>query len=463
MNDHSFIPILFKVLFGFVILNMMVNFILYRIRKDGIHKLLSVFWVAVLIVFTVQSIFQTGNLPIALAFGASFLSLTIFSMIGFQILGRKFPLTPYMILYTASVLLTIALHSLGFGFTVLAMPISVATGIPLLHTFVYMNVIDRKKTTIMQKFLGLFYLLMPIHCINFAVFRMQEDAQLWGWIVAYAAYDVLAILLPSIALEMSSLTEGERLHGLVKEKTAELNLSSQENDRLMRVILHDVSSPLMILRFYVTRLITATPDDDAILGKIKKSLESVENIISLTREKYKSRTKRQTVTLKPVSIEDCFDHVDFIFSESLKRKNVSLKFKSTLSPGTMVLADNVSLTHSVLSNLVSNALKFSSPDSTIEVSAREADREVIIEIKDQGPGISQSIISKLLNDEVITSSAGTSGEQGFGYGLSIVKSIVDSYKGKIDIDSISESMNSDQHGTNVRITLERAPGNNLVH
>ena len=50
---------------------------------------------------------------------------------------------------------------------------------------------------------------------------MDPGAQLWGWLVAYAIYDMLAILLPSIALEEANLTENDRLQSLVDEKTIE--------------------------------------------------------------------------------------------------------------------------------------------------------------------------------------------------------------------------------------------------
>ena len=142
----------------------------------------------------------------------------------------------------------------------------------------------------------------------------------------------------------------------------------------------------------------------------------------------------------------------------LEEKGVTLSFKNLLEPGTKVLADKTSLTHSVLSNLVSNALKFSEIDSEIEVLAKEERGQVIVEVTDKGPGIPQDIIANILADRgEVESSLGTSGEKGQGFGLSIVKSFVDSYGGQIEFESKQQIIYPDSHGTSIRVILEKAP------
>lgn len=163
------------------------------------------------------------------------------------------------------------------------------------------------------------------------------------------------------------------------------------------------------------------------------------------------------LNLKPVALDECFREVSFMFAQSLEKKRISLKFNNQLSNKTKVLAEKASLTHSVLSNLVSNGLKFSAPDSEIEITAKEsATGSVILEIKDRGPGIPQDVIDSLMSESTVLSSEGTSGEQGNGFGLSIVKSYVESYGGEIQFQSKHLAPYYLQQGTNVQITLDRA-------
>lgn len=453
MSD-DFIPILFKILFGFIILNIVITLTLLYIKRQKMYQLLAMYWPTVLAVFIIQAVFQKGNLAIALAGSTSVVAMIIFSMIGFHAIGRTFPLRFFVILTLASYPVIFGLHYFGYGFTTVAMPAAIAAAAPLLYTFFHIMFIDRKTTTPLQKVLGGVYLLSAIHCINFALFRMEPGTQLWGWIVAYAIYDMLAILLPSIALEEANRTENTRLQSLVKERTAELNSSLKENESLVRVLLHDISNPLSVIKWYLQIIQPSEDESGRLIEKIKKSQNAIESIVANVKDLYSKRHNRSQ--LNPVPLEECFHDVSFIFSQSLEKKNVSLKFNNTLSPDSKILADRTSFTHSVLSNLVSNGIKFSDPNSEIEVNASEDANNIFLEIKDSGPGISQDVLNSLLHDEMPMSSDGSMGEKGTGFGLSIVKSFVDSYGGQIEFDSRHIFTNPDNHGTSIRITLNKA-------
>ncbi|MBC7428630.1 MAG: HAMP domain-containing histidine kinase [Bacteriovorax sp.] len=402
--------------------------------------------------------FQTGDLRVTMAYSATFLSMTIISMIGFEVIGRKFPLKQYIIYYSLFFPITLIISSLGYGFTTMAMPFSIATATPLIHAFINIHFIDRKTTTRMQKILGVVYLITGIHCINFALFRMDPEAQLWGWLVAYTIYDMLAILLPSIALEEANMSENDRLHRLVDARTSELNISMKENEQLLKVVLHDISNPLMVLKFYLSSMKPNVVVDESRLNKVKKSQSIIEDVLAKIRNIYSHNGNKNKMTLNPVLLEDCFNEVAFIFDLALQAKNVSLVFKNHLIPGTKVLADKTSLTHSVLSNLVSNALKFSTPNSEIAVVAKEEAGSIILVVIDNGPGIPEDIIQSIIDEcGSVVSSTGTFGERGHGFGLSIVKSFINSYGGQIEFESKQQMIYPEEHGTSIRITLEKAP------
>lgn len=450
-----FVPILFRVLIAFIVINMIVNLFLLYTKKLRIYKLLAFYWPILLVVFVSLAIFQTHPLSITYAYSTSCLSMSIFSMIGFEVLGRKFPMKGYALYYLAMYPITYALYSFGFEFTMIAMPFALATATPLLHAAFYILWRDREKSTRLQKVLGGIYILMSVHCINFALFRMDPGAQLWGWLVAYALYDTMAILLPSIALEETSVSENDRLQKLVEEKTSELNKSLKENEGLLKVVLHDLSSPLMTMRFYLA-YVKASPDTEEYVENAKKSQSAMEKIIFEIKNIYGLKSRKLKAHLKPVGLEECFNDVSFIFAQKLEKKNINLVFNNHLSPNTRVLADQTTLTHSVLSNLVSNGLKFSYPNSKIEVNAKEHLNGILLEVIDQGPGIPENIIKSVLMEQDLESSEGTSGEMGSGFGLSIVKSFVDSYGGQIEFHSRTPATHPENHGTSIRILLERA-------
>lgn len=452
---ENFMPILFKVLFGFVIINMIVNLMLLYVKRLRIYKLLALYWPTVLVSFIMQALFQSGDLSITLAYSLNLVNLSIWAMISFEILDRKFPIKKYLLFYLSIYPVTYALSSLGYDFKTVAMPFSVATALPMLHGFYLIHIKARQESTRLQKIMGVIMLGSAVHCLNFALFRMEPGAQLWGWLTTYVLSDSLAILLPSIALEKANLTEQARLQKLVDERTADLGRSLKDNESLLKVVLHDLSSPLMTMRFYLA-YVKSTPETEEYIEKAKKSQSAMEKIILEIKNIYGQKNRRAKAHLKPVGIEECFNDVSFIFAQKLEKKNISLVFNNQLSPNTRVLADRTTLTHSVLSNLVSNGLKFSHPNSQIEVTAKEEENGIILEVKDQGPGIPENVIKNIFLDQNSDSSEGTDGEVGSGFGLSIVKSFVDSYGGQIEFDSRLQHTHPNSHGTSIRITLDRA-------
>lgn len=449
---EDLIQILFKVLFGFVVLNIFINATLLYIKRKKIYKLLALFWPLVLLVFIAQALVQDGELAITLAATVSFGAILVFSMIGFKLIGREFPLRNYAILMAFSYIPTFYAAYKGMGFTAMSLPPSLATMVPLLHTFSYIMFIDRKKSSTLLKVLGLVYLGLAIHSLNFAFFRMDPGAQLWGWVVAYAIYDTMAILLPSIALEKAHRSENERLQMLVNEKTADLSAALKENEKLIKILVHDISNPLQLMNYYFVmgeKDAKMLPD---LQSKVKKAHGVIEGIVQQVKELYSNKK----VNLNAVSVDECFNEISFLFAESLKKKNINLKLNNELPPGVQVLADKNSFTHSVLSNLISNGLKFSEPNTEIEVVARLEEKNVVLEVRDRGPGISKEVINGLMRNEVLMSSIGTSGERGSGFGLSIVKSYVETFGGQIEFESSPVFTNPQNHGTNVRIILDQA-------
>jgi signal transduction histidine kinase len=90
----------------------------------------------------------------------------------------------------------------------------------------------------------------------------------------------------------------------------------------------------------------------------------------------------------------------------------------------------------VLDNILSNAIKFSSPNSQIEIVLIDKDLHTIqVKIADNGIGIPEKFRSKLFDLNPNIRREGTSGEESFGLGLYICKQIVDQHKGKIWIEN----------------------------
>jgi signal transduction histidine kinase len=89
----------------------------------------------------------------------------------------------------------------------------------------------------------------------------------------------------------------------------------------------------------------------------------------------------------------------------------------------------------VLDNLISNAVKYSPPGSTVWVDAHQQDGGWRLTVQDQGPGISPADRDKLFTDFARLSARPTGGEKSTGLGLAITRRVVEAHGGIIDVDS----------------------------
>lgn len=128
---------------------------------------------------------------------------------------------------------------------------------------------------------------------------------------------------------------------------------------------------------------------------------------------------------------------------------IELNLEKNLWP----MAERVTLTNSVINNLISNAIKFSYPNSTIKLDAWKQNNRVYLKVSDFGVGMSPILLSHLFDISKKTSRTGTSGEKGTGFGMSLIQRLMDSYQGKILIESKDVQKNPDNHGTQITINF----------
>ena len=89
----------------------------------------------------------------------------------------------------------------------------------------------------------------------------------------------------------------------------------------------------------------------------------------------------------------------------------------------------------VIENLVSNAVKYSPPGKAIRVHVHRDTALARCEVQDEGPGLSESDKARLFGTFARLSALPTGGEQSTGLGLSIVKKLVESMKGRVWCES----------------------------
>ena len=106
-----------------------------------------------------------------------------------------------------------------------------------------------------------------------------------------------------------------------------------------------------------------------------------------------------------------------------------------LFPETIYILSQPGKIGRVLGNLISNAIKFSPKQSTIELLVQRNDTHITIEVRDHGIGIPDKYKPLVFQTFTAAKRHGTSGEISFGLGLSICKQIMEAHNGTIKLES----------------------------
>ncbi len=233
-----------------------------------------------------------------------------------------------------------------------------------------------------------------------------------------------------------------------------IKLKIQEQQELIHVLAHDLRNPLVACRGLV-ELVEAGDADILTMGpRLRQSMQKCLDTIELVRKKGLLEEDVSQLSLEPILIRREMDSVLDDFAEVMQRKGI--RVLNSIPEDLYVQSERTSLNNVVFSNLVSNAIKFSYPNSKVEISATESDGIVEVRIKDYGMGIPEFLMPQIFNPRKVTRRAGTLNEQGTGYGMGLVRKLMTVYGGGIAIDSTAKSADNRNHGTTMMLRFRSA-------
>ena len=237
----------------------------------------------------------------------------------------------------------------------------------------------------------------------------------------------------------------------LEQANAEKDELNQKLQEFIGIVSHDLRNPLSsIYSFCSLCLDDDNWDEDEVKECIQlmqetscRGLDMVKELLDLTA------LGSGKLTLKISDVDPCvlLEQAVSETTHHFKRKNLQLI--QAMSPGLKVKADSSRIMQ-VLINLITNAVKFSSPGQAIEIGCREEHNRVLIWVKDQGIGIPEVMIPQLFDPRKTCSRRGTAGEQGTGYGLPLSNDIVKLHGSQITVSS------RDQQGSQFSFSLAKA-------
>jgi signal transduction histidine kinase len=239
----------------------------------------------------------------------------------------------------------------------------------------------------------------------------------------------------ALRLAQAQLTDrAGQLEGLVAQRTAELSAINKQLEAFVYSIAHDLRAPLRAMQGYSSMLVeevgaTLNPTGKEYAERISKSAQTMDAL--LVDLLAFSRISQQRVELKSVNLQTVVESVLSRLQKDIKEKNARV---DSSGPWPAVLAHEPTLAQ-VLINLLSNALKFTAPETPPRVRVwAEGQAEFIrVWVEDNGPGIAAEH-----QDQIFRPFTRLEGEkyEGTGIGLAIVQKGVERMGGRVGVESI---------------------------
>ena len=200
---------------------------------------------------------------------------------------------------------------------------------------------------------------------------------------------------------------------------------------------HELKTPLTAIKGFVETLHQGQADPEEarrFLGIIAKHVDRlnviIEDLLMLSRiedESERAEIKRETVRL-----HDVFANAVQICRPAAEAKRIRIRVAGDEALTASV--DPVLLEQAVV-NLLDNAVKYSDPEREVEISARAAEREILIRVRDQGVGIERRHLPRLFERFYRVDKARSRAVGGTGLGLAIVKHIAQAHGGHVSVES----------------------------
>ena len=223
----------------------------------------------------------------------------------------------------------------------------------------------------------------------------------------------------------------------VQQLNAKLVGLQEEKDEIFAMAVHDMKSPLSGIYGMASLMVDGTINDPAEHTQVGQDIRTLsERMLLMINDLVEIyRLESGEIEFQPLEVMPA-DVVSLLTSAhhaTARRKHINLEFRHS-SDVESILVDPPSVER-LGGNLISNAIKYSPPGTTVTIELTVAEGQLRLAVSDEGPGISAADQKKLFRKFSRLSARPTGGESSSGLGLAIVKQLVEALQGSVSCES----------------------------
>ncbi len=232
--------------------------------------------------------------------------------------------------------------------------------------------------------------------------------------------------------------ETKRLYEDLELKNKELEKLDREKSDFISYAAHEIRNPVGIVKEAVSIFLEDMSEklmhqEKDILERAQRQIQRLAGMVDSLLDVSKIEAGRLALYKEFTDINALIINIIKDFKDLTDKRSIKIDSDSE-GEKYEIFCDREKI-HRVLVNLLSNAVKFSPSSGSIETKVQYRENEVVISVKDKGPGIACENIDKIFDKFSQVLSKATSGIKGTGLGLSISKGIICAHSGNIWAES----------------------------
>ena len=243
-----------------------------------------------------------------------------------------------------------------------------------------------------------------------------------------AATFILIIIF--IILIISDVNKGYRARRAAEEAKRKTEEIMESRHKLLLSVSHDIKAPLTSIMGHV-ELMDKNNNEKEIVS-IQQSADHILNLLNNLLEYSSLEQGKLQVSNENFDIGQLCAEISEMFAPIARHKNLEFQFENNIEPNTLLNSDKLKI-RQILTNLISNGIKYTL-EGSVSFKARLGRSLVVFDIIDTGVGIPEDKLEEVFKPFVRIETYNQFAE-GSGYGMSVVKGLVDLLGGEIHTES----------------------------
>jgi signal transduction histidine kinase len=266
-------------------------------------------------------------------------------------------------------------------------------------------------------------------------------SKLSGDIYQSQELDLLRTLGNQAAIAIANARLYEEIHAFSQELEQKVRERTKELRDFVSAVYHELSTPITAIRGYVELLLAGKggelPDkQERYLGIVDRNVRRLLRLVSDLSDVNRIDDGRLRIHPQPVdlrqAVEETVNSLVSVIEEKGLQANIAL---DRLASGTATVLGDPQRVVQILTNLVSNACRYTPVGGQITISASQVDRSVEITVRDTGIGISREDLAHIFERFYRSGHPLVQEHPGTGLGLAITRSLVELHGSNLWVDS----------------------------